>query len=336
MAVMKRFEGLGFWALPLSGVYALGLLIHRGLYTLGILPRYRAHKPVMAIGNIVAGGVGKTPMTVWVCEALKAKGKKPAVILRGYKAHQGLSDEAMMLKEILPDVPVVTGASRVESIKTLAQLHPHLDVIVCDDAFQHWPLHRNLDIVLIDATNPFGNNQLLPAGVLREPKKALKRAHIIVVTKSDDDKPFKAIVDQIKLINPTALIVRARHKMHRLRNIFTQEDIHFTPQQSVLAISTIADPDAFYRTLSVMGLKIDNVLAWADHAPYTPEMIEIIKAKAQSMNNALIVTTHKDAVKLLPYQGMFQPLNCACVDIRIDVLQGQGELIDQLLKVCDA
>ncbi len=336
MAVMKRFEGLGFWALPLSGVYALGLLIHRGLYRVGILPRYQSRKPVISIGNIVAGGVGKTPMTVWVCEALKAKGKQPAVILRGYKSHQGLSDEAMMLQEILPDVSVITGASRVASIQRLEQSTTAYDVIVCDDAFQHWPLRRNLDIVLIDATNPFGNNQLLPAGILREPKKALKRAQVIVITKSDDDKPYKAIVEEVKVINPKALIVRARHKLHRLRNSITQEEIHFSPQQSVLAISTIADPDAFYRTLSVMGLNIEGTLAWADHAPYTPAMIDAIITKAATLNNVLIVTTHKDAVKLVPYHAQLQSFVVACVDIRMDLLQGQEAFIDQLLKVCDA
>jgi tetraacyldisaccharide 4'-kinase len=153
--------------LALSRIYGVVASVTQAMYHDRLLSVYRSHVPVVSVGNITTGGVGKTPFVIWLARTLKDKGLKVVVLSRGYGAAQGLNDEAKMFKEILPDVPIVTGANRKKSIQETLK-EKHVDLFVADDAFQHWPLHRDLDIVLIDATNPFGNGHLVPRGILRE------------------------------------------------------------------------------------------------------------------------------------------------------------------------
>ncbi len=329
-----RFKGLGVWALPLSWIYGLGVSCHRAIYMMGILPQYRAAKPVVSIGNITVGGVGKTPMTVWVAKQYLAKGLQVAIVLRGYKSVDGVSDEAQLLRELLPNVQVLVGANRRQSIEQALSNNP-VDVFICDDAFQHWPLKRDLDIVLIDSTYPFGNRMLLPAGILREPISALKRVKVLVITKSDDDKPAQALVERLKTINQI-VIVRARHRLDGVRDIITRQSIECKPQEKVLAVSSIADPSSFARTLAVMGFHVVNHVVFSDHEPYTAVMVNHIVDQAKQLGVTTIVTTHKDAVKIVPFQSLFSQVRIVCVDIQMNILDGEQALVDQLMAVIHA
>jgi len=194
-----------------SFIYRLGLSCHKLLSKPHKLP-----VKVISIGNITLGGTGKTPAVISVAKAAKNRGLSPCVLTRGYKAKSGgtcfiskgegpfisaadAGDEAYLMAEILRDIPVVKGKNRYEAgllamkeyfgkFETPDQTsdrQPEAPVFILDDGFQHWGLQRDIDIVLIDAANPFGNKRLFPEGMLREPLTALKRAHVIILTKSD-------------------------------------------------------------------------------------------------------------------------------------------------------
>lgn len=330
-----RFQGFGILALPLAWIYGFGMCIHRGLYLSGICRQYQSPKPVVSIGNIVVGGVGKTPMTVWVVQFYLTRGLKPAVILRGYKSHHGMSDEAKLLQELLPNVLILTGANRQRSIEQ-ALTKEKIDVFICDDAFQHWPLKRDLDIVLLDSTYPLGNRMLLPAGILREPVSALKRAGVVVISKSDDEKPAKYLIEQLSDVGYQATIVRARHCMNGLRDVFSGQPVDFQPQENIMAVCSIADPDSFKRTLVMMGVCVKEQIVFPDHEPYTKEMIERICDQTQKAGISSIITTHKDAVKMVAFKDKFESVRLLCVDIKMDVIQGKEDLEKKLLAVIHA
>ena len=172
-AVPALLRGAG-WVL--SKPYAGLLWLRRRLYRLGLLGAYKPAVPVISIGNITTGGTGKTPMVVWVVRWLKSAGLQPAILTRGYKAVDGRADEAEMLWQAT-GVPVVAEADRVDAARSAVA--GGAEVLVLDDGFQHLRLRRDLDIVLIDATNPFGFGHCLPRGLLREPVSALGDADAV-------------------------------------------------------------------------------------------------------------------------------------------------------------
>ena len=199
--------------LPWSLVYGIGVFCHRNFYRLK--GAYKAPKPVISVGNITVGGAGKTPLVIWLARKLQDKGFKSIILTRGYMPNSSkVSDEVDMLNEQLPYIPVLAGGNRVANIREAENVLP-VDLYICDDAFQHWPLRRDLNIVAIDAGNPFGNGYLLPAGILREPVSALKRAHILVLTKTDGPKDIQALSSRLGKINPKALIVESCYKSGR-------------------------------------------------------------------------------------------------------------------------
>jgi len=203
----KVLQGL-LWVLSLA--YGVIVTVTRFMYQGRILPRYQASKSVICVGNITTGGVGKTPLVIWITKILENKGRKVVVLSRGYKSCDGTNDEIEMFKEVLPHVPVMIGRDRRISIQKAVD-QGQVDMFVADDAFQHWPLKRDLDIVAIDAVNPFGNGYMLPRGILREKPLALNRADVFVLTKTDKVQSTKELRSQLNRINNKALIVESCH-----------------------------------------------------------------------------------------------------------------------------
>ena len=230
--------------LPLSLIYLLGNLFHRYFYALR--GRYKTPKPVISIGNITVGGSGKTPLVILLSRFLQEKGIRIKILIRGYMP-QALndSDEVQMLKEQLPLIQVLAGSDRVSSIKN--DLEAPANAYIADDAFQHWPLGRDLDIVTIDAGNPFGNGYLLPAGILREPISALKRANVMVLTKTDHAGDIQALTTRLKEINPKALLVESRYKSASPVGVFDNEVLpeNFLNEREVVGFCAIGDPHSF-------------------------------------------------------------------------------------------
>ncbi len=180
---------------PLSWVYRAAVSVRNRAYELGLLPCYQAGVPVISVGNITAGGTGKTPMVEYLCRRLCTAGWRPAIVSRGYGARAGPNDEALLLAANLPAVPHVQEPDRVAGAREAIERHG-CDIIVLDDGFQHRRLRRDLDLVLIDCTNPFGYGYLLPRGLLREPLAGLRRADAIVLTRAECLPP--ADLDQLR------------------------------------------------------------------------------------------------------------------------------------------
>ena len=185
------------------------------LFDFGIKRAHRLDRPVISIGNITTGGTGKTPAVQWIARRLITAGHRPASLLRGYTVGASTqSDEAILLERSLK-IPVIANPDRVAAGRQLIVTHPEIDVILLDDGFQHRRLYRDLNLVLIDATNPFGYGHVLPRGMLREPLAGLRRADVLIVTRSDliEGDQLNELKSRLRQFNPTAPILQSRHRL---------------------------------------------------------------------------------------------------------------------------
>ena len=178
-AVIAR-GGLG----AAAALYAVGAGVRNLAFDRGWKRVERASIPVVSIGNITLGGTGKTPMVEWTARRLRSSGPRVAILSRGYAGGSGLNDEGRLLDDNLPDVPHLQGADRVRSARVAVE-ELESQIVVLDDGFQHRRLHRDLDIVLLDALDPFGRHRLFPRGLLREPVASLRRADVVVLSRAD-------------------------------------------------------------------------------------------------------------------------------------------------------
>jgi tetraacyldisaccharide 4'-kinase len=318
-----------------SLVYGVVVKITRGLYHLGLLSSYQAPKPVISIGNLTLGGVGKTPLVIWIVKILQQSGINPVVLSRGYGVDKGDNDEIKMFKEIMPQINVMAGKDRKQGIKK-ALSGGAVDVFVADDAFQHWPLKRDLDIVAIDAVNPFGNGQLVPRGILREKLSALARADIFVLTKIDQALGgVQELYQKLQKINPRALMVESRHQPQIFREIFSGKinSIGALKNQTVFSLCAIGDPDSFQVSLEKLNLKVVKSFVFSDHHCYTEDDLRPIVRLAELGNINILVTTHKDAVKIAAFRNLLKGLSVYCLDIELVITQGQDEFIQRIISL---
>jgi tetraacyldisaccharide 4'-kinase len=280
----------------------------------GMAPGSRV--PVISVGNITTGGTGKTPMVVWVVERLREAGCRPAILTRGYKSHEGVSDEAELLKA-QTGVPVIVNPDRVAGAReAIAQ---GADVLVMDDGFQHRRLRRDLDIVLIDATNPFGYGFCLPRGLLREPPSALRDAHAIVITRSDAvfAEDLSKLRARLVRLAPQASISIAIHKpVCLMSGRGKKHSFESISGKSVFAFCGIGNPRSFFDTVKDLGAEIAGQMVFEDHVLYSPEVVESIVQKLAEANADFAVTTQKDMVKL-PKVKLGKPILALAVEMEI-------------------
>jgi tetraacyldisaccharide 4'-kinase len=281
--------------------YGFAMRLRRALYEKGTFASSAASLPVIAIGNVTAGGSGKTPLTALIANHILAKGKTPAILLRGYRAESGAgSDEATLYASLCPGAIVELGSDRSLSAKRAAE--KGADVILMDDGFQHLRLKRDLDIVLIDASSPWGGGNTIPGGLLREPLSALSRAQVIVITRSDQvPSPALAdIVNRIEKIAPGAALFTACHKPTRLRTApGTPIPLERLRGQQVVILSGIARPEAFQKTLVSLGAQIADSFTGNDHRHFAKDFVAKALSRAEQLS-AILVTTEKDEAKNLP------------------------------------
>lgn len=284
--------------LPLGGAYGAVMQMRRAMYCLGWLPSRSVGVPVISVGNLTAGGTGKTPMVAWLACRLREWGKRPAVLIRGYKASGGLSDEAELLSRLTGGSVIVDSDRVAGAEKAVSQ---GADVLVMDDGFQHLRLKRDLDIVLIDATEPLGFEHCLPRGLLREPVSILRFADMIVVTRSDvlDEHARHRLGHALRQAAPEASLHWA---VHRPTQLLAADDtplgLEALAGKKVAAFCGIGNPDAFFRTLESLGAKLVLREAFGDHETYAPPTRALLKEKLRSAGGELTVTTEKDQVKL--------------------------------------
>ncbi|MEW6714545.1 MAG: tetraacyldisaccharide 4'-kinase [Nitrospirota bacterium] len=324
----------------LSGIYGIGLRIARLLKK----PKKLPYK-VISIGNITLGGTGKTPAVIALAEEAKKRGFHPCILTRGYKGNakdpcfvtkgeepllnvSQAGDEAYLMSEALSRVPIIKCIDRYEGgmfaiNSKLLTLTSRL-IFILDDGFQHWSLHRDKDIVLIDATNPFDNGKLFPEGKLREPLSALKRADIVVLSKTDmaDKKRISACISKIKRYNADVPIYASSHKPAALINASGKaESIDKLKERRVYAFSGIANPSHFEILLRSMGAEIVRSNRFRDHHHYPQSDIDKMIKEAEGLD---IITTEKDMVKL---KGRSLPDNIFALRIKFAI---EGNFYDDI------
>ena len=300
----------------LSLLYCSALYARRAWYRLPWSGRKTLPCTVISVGNITLGGTGKTPAVIDIAGLILRRGKLPVVISRGYgRLDESLvsivsdghlvqhdparnGDEPVLIADRLTGVPVVVGADRYEASLT-ALRHFHPDVVVLDDGFQHIRLQRTIDIVLIDAAEPFGSGKLFPAGVLREPLTALKRAHAILITRTDRDRDLSSLKTALRRYT-AARIFTSSHVPLDLVNIATKETRPLSSllQAVVLAFSGIARPAPFLSLLDSLGAVVKSSCIYPDHHVYDRNDLANIFRQAADEQVNMIITTEKDAVRL--------------------------------------
>ncbi len=295
--------------------------------------------PVISVGNLTVGGTGKTPMTLWICRQLLARGRRPAVLSRGYKAsEEGLADELLMVTRLCPEAVAIAHADRRRAGR-LAVDQFSAQAAVLDDGFQHRRMGRDLDVLLIDATRPFGFGYLLPRGLLREPIHNLRRADVVVVTRCDQASPeaIAEIEGVVRWYRPGTPLLRSVHRAVGYVDLGGRE----SPSPSggrIGALAAIARPDAFERTLTERGVALADRLRLPDHHVYTADDAGRIQAWIRSAGLDAVVTTEKDAVKL-DRLGAQWPVPMLTLRVEIALLDGGdkilGDLIDETLKDFD-
>jgi tetraacyldisaccharide 4'-kinase len=294
---------------PAAGLYAVGVGVRNAAYGAGVLRSRAAGVRTVSIGNVRVGGTGKTPFTRWLAGRVHARGVPVAILTRGYGggaraphvvgdgtrvtsdvARAG--DEAVMLART-SGVPVVAGADRAAAAALAVETF-HSRLLLCDDAFQHRALRRDLDLVLVDAGERGGLGRLLPVGPLREPLRALKRADVILV-RDRDDTP-----DATAPRAPRQRVLRVRFGpaalVQPVAGGWEEIGLAALAGQRVLAVSAVARPAPLYRALREWEAELVHVLEYPDHHPYDARDWHAIAAAAKDVD--LIVTTEKDLVKL--------------------------------------
>ncbi len=354
--------------------YGVVTFTRNKLFDLGIRKSFRSSLPVVSVGNLTVGGTGKTPVVDWVCRRLLALEKQPVIVSRGYGNEQGDSapttaatpqhavstsannangqstalfkpvdrpaleltsgnDEYQVLRDRLPDVPHLQAKQRIQAIR-IAEDFAIGDVIVLDDAFQHRQVERNLDIVLLDATNPFGGGWQLPGGLLRESVSGLARADIVVLTRADtiSRKQISDLAEQVSHLAPQATWCVTRFIADKLINPSgrtipipeTTTDL----KKKILAAAGIGNPTAFFDSLRARGFNLLDTVTWPDHHPISQSDWNDAQHRASELGAEAILVTHKDLVKIRRLDLGVIPV--AALNIELDFIDGEEVLQHRL------
>jgi tetraacyldisaccharide 4'-kinase len=304
--VSGRRRGLGA-SLARAGLwlasfpYGLSVRLRNALYSRGWKRSVRANVPVISVGNLTAGGTGKTPCVEYVAGYFNDRDCRVCILSRGYGVESGPNDEALVLEENLPDVPHLQGADRAALALTAVE-ELESEIIVLDDGFQHRRLARDLDLVLIDATCPWGHGHLLPRGLMREPASSLRRAQAILLTRCDlaGAGELEAIRARVTRLAPDVPQAETVHRPLALVNADGDiRDPQSLPDQPIAGFCGIGNPEAFRRTLEALGYRIADFRAYPDHHAYTRDDVEALGRWAAALpDESAVVTTQKDLVKL--------------------------------------
>ncbi|MDD5506456.1 MAG: tetraacyldisaccharide 4'-kinase [Candidatus Omnitrophica bacterium] len=324
----------------LSLIY--GLVVRLLIFLRSHRPEYAACK-VISVGNITLGGTGKTPLVRYIAAYLYGQGRKVAILSRGYAGrHSGsgyIADEPGMLRADLPEIPVVVNPDRLKAAKAAAAEFK-TDTVILDDGFQQWHIKKDIEIVTIDATDPFGNSYLLPRGILREPLSSLKRAHLFVLTKTNLNPDTQDLKDFLLELNPSALVVGAAHEPVGFYKLDEPQNLlppGYFKDKKVGLFCGIADPDSFGDLISGLGAEIVYSRNFRDHHQYKSGELRVLIAEAGRKGLDGIITTEKDAVKLTGIKpGKTLPgLFVLCIKIRINK-KDELKFHDRLLGIYNA
>ena len=343
----------------LSYLYGFGARVNLWMYEAGLLSRRKLDCCVISIGNITVGGTGKTPTAQRVAEMIKNLGYRVVILNRGYRSHWDkplgvvsdgkkiymtsyeAGDEAYLMAKMMSGVPVVIGKNR-DVTGSYAVEELHAEVIIMDDGYQHWQLKRDLDIVLVDTLNLFGNGNLLPRGILREPLSHLNRAGLFLFTKSDQSSQLTrtSLAENIRQYNTKAPIVES---IHHAKEFVEIADWYKGIQQNalplkelkgkqVMVFSAIGNPSSFEQNVSGCGLEIVEAIRYPDHHDYGMLEMQYIGERASELKADALITTGKDAVKI-PTEFIYFNREIPLYVMNMDIMVTRNEeIFDGMLK----
>lgn len=308
---------VGFWSKLGAKFFAALVSFRIKLYTIGLLKTHKLKVPVIVVGNITAGGGGKTPMVIWLAQYLKQKGYKPGIVSRGYGGKRKVEpmfvtananpaatgDESLLMAKITK-LPVMVGKDRVKAANSLIRNYS-VDVIVTDDGLQHYALGRDAEIVMLDAKWRTGNHLMIPAGPLREPLERLNTVDLVVFKGFfEKQHHYDFVIESIYQLNHSAVT----KDLNELRN------------QKVIAMAGIANPDSFFGLLSAAGLAIVK-------SPL-PDHHDLVEADFEKHQGEIVLITEKDAVKCEDMQFK----NVFVVKMKIVVPEKTENAINELIE----
>lgn len=332
-----------------SLAYGAGVLARTGLYAVGALKRRKVGAKVVCVGNITAGGTGKTPAVLLAADTLRKRGHEVAILSRGYgrtaKATdvsvlidgrdtdwRECGDEPWMIHQSLKGqgVPVLVCSDRAKSGALAVEVYGSR-VLILDDGFQHHKLHRDLDVVLVNARDPFGGRRLLPLGDLREPVSALKRASMVVITHADrvTSAELDRLRSDIDAVHPGVPVLESAHKADHLLDVKTEAKLPLSrlKDKAVVALSGIGDPLSFEAQLEGLGASVAQSWRYPDHHPYTASELKSL----EDLRGGLpLVTTHKDFVRLPDDWRQRLSGEVYVLGIKLELLKGRNLWIDTL------
>lgn len=351
----------------LSGIFRASVQTRKFLFRQNFKQSHHLGTLTISVGNLTLGGTGKTPVVELLAKALAARGRKVAILSRGYKSRalrkpqqwvppegkkplppeampkivstgadvlldsRFAGDEPFMLAKNLPEVAMFVDRDRVKSAR-FAIDQWGADTLLLDDGMQYIRLARALDICLVDSTAPFGTGAMLPAGTLREPKKNLRRAHFIMLTKSDGSG-HEELIRKLRKYNATAPIIITRHGPKYLQNLVTgeQRPLSYLQGKHIAALSGIAVPENFEKSLVKLGAIVDIKKRFSDHHRFSKNEIRKFTQRCLERDVAMIVMTEKDAVRY--------PLDLGTVPlwylrIAVEILSGQEHWEHMLDTIC--
>ena len=305
---------------PLALLYGAVAHLRARAYRRGLLRQQRLEGTVISVGNLTAGGTGKTPMVMWIAQRLLVEGKRTGILTRGYRGKtssgRSTSDEAQLLQARLGDRVVVgIGADRFASGRELAERG--VDWFILDDGFQHLQLARDVDIVLIDATTPFGGGHVLPAGRLREPRSALARADIIVITRSEHAPAVEAAIRR----DSDAPIFYARTQLDSIRtrkNNFSTEPASGAQSKKLFAFCGIGNPAAFLEDLREWRFEVVGHRFFPDHHRYTQREADALVTEARTAGADGLICTEKDVFNFFGVRWKDTELFYCRISLRIE------------------
>jgi len=316
----------------LSFPYGWGVRTRTFLYSTGLLRQRRLPCPVISVGNITVGGTGKTPLVMALAKGLMERGIPVAVLSRGYRGKrtsgslvsngkdiflspEESGDEPFLMAQVLKGVPILMGKDRFKNGQMALQQF-QVRGFLLDDGFQHLPLHRDLNIVLIDSQIGFGDGHLLPRGILREPLSHLRRAHLFVLTKVKDPEGSSPLEAGLREIQPSTGIFHSHYEPTGLIGPGGEkEGLHPMRGKRVLALSGIAHPDHFSALIKQCGMEVMRERIFPDHHLYTSRDINSIRKEAREVD--WVVTTEKDMVKLMRFPLGSIPLRALRIESKI-------------------
>lgn len=311
--------------------YTIAVSARNRRYDRGSAEIHRVDVPVITIGNLSLGGTGKTPMVKWLARRLQNAGLRVAIVSRGYGAKDGKhNDEALELAQALPNVPHLQNRDRVAAAQQAIREFQS-QVLLLDDGFQHRRLGRDLDIVLLDALEPFGFEHVFPRGTLREPVTGLARAGVVCLSRADAISKYErdAIRQRVSRIAPNAAWCEAAHSASKLVNTHGEsQPLEFLAGHRVAAFCGIGNPAGFRHTLTAAGCEPVVWREFPDHYAFTTSDQAELATMAKAANAEVLVCTQKDLVKL--QRAELDGLPLWAVSIEIKFLAGQESLEKQV------